>query len=59
MSYIECDYCAFLEIDDETGEEFCTVSFDEDDLEHFLSGSNNSCPYYRSNDEYEIVRHQN
>ena len=59
MAYHECDFCAFFVSDEETGEEYCSVNFDEDDFARFLSNPADSCPYYRSDDEYEIVKHQN
>ena len=31
---------------------------DEDDYARLLSSSYKQCPYYQSNDEYKIVRHQ-
>lgn len=59
MSGQECDFCTFLVSDEETGEEYCAINLDEDDLEKFLSGSSDSCPYFRSDNEYDVVKHQN
>ena len=36
----------------------CDVDMDEDDYARLLSSSYKQCPYYQSNDEYKIVRHQ-
>lgn len=59
MSYNECEYCNYLVVDEETNEEYCSVDMDEDEFARFLSNKNETCPYFRSNDEYEVVRHQN
>ena len=37
--------------------EYCN-NLDEDDYARFLTSSYKVCPYYQSNDEYKIVRHQ-
>ena len=44
--------------DDEIESYVCDVNMDEDDYARFLSSSRTYCPYYQSNDEYKIVRHQ-
>ena len=36
----------------------CAANLDEDEMYRFLTGSCNECPYYSSNDEYAVVRHQ-
>jgi hypothetical protein len=53
-----CDTCVYY-VADEEGAYECLVNFDEDDAVRFLSSSNWSCPYYRLDDEYAIVRKQN
>lgn len=53
-----CEYCNNLIYDEETEEYICDVDMDEDDYARLLSSSYKSCPYYQSNDEYKIVRHQ-
>ena len=55
---MECDYCAYNAYDEEMEEYYCSVSLDEDDMAGFLRGHSFSCPYYRLDDEYQIVRHQ-
>ena len=40
-----CDFCAYNE-------------YDEDDMARFMQSSYKECPYYRSGDEYKVVRHQ-
>ncbi len=54
-----CDYCANYVYDEETQEYTCDVELDEDEYGRFLSTSDAACPYFRSGDEYEVVRHQN
>ena len=53
-----CDTCVYYVPDDEGSYE-CLVNFDEDDAVRFLSSASWSCPYYRLDDEYAIVRKQN
>lgn len=36
----------------------CDVDLDEDEMQAFLSGNNETCPYYQLDDEYAVVRHQ-
>ena len=36
----------------------CDVDMDEDDYARLLGSSYRNCPYYQSNDEYKVVRHQ-
>lgn len=54
-----CDSCNNYVYEEESGYYICDMMLDEDDAARFMSGTVRSCPYYRSNDEYEIVRHQN
>ena len=49
-SQYNCDYCNNLVYDEEIEGYVCDVDMDEDDYKQ--------CPYYQSNDEYKIVRHQ-
>jgi hypothetical protein len=37
---------------------FCEAYMDEDDVARLYGGQLKGCPYYVSNDEYKIVRHQ-
>ena len=52
------NFCNNLVYDDEIESYVCDVNMDEDDYARFLSSSRTYCPYYQSNDEYKIVRHQ-
>ena len=50
--------CEFYDYDEELDAYVCQVNLDEDEMYRFLTGSCNECPYYSSNDEYAVVRHQ-
>lgn len=54
-----CDSCVNFVFDDELQEYFCDAPIDEDEMGRFLSGDNKTCPYFRLDDEYSIVRKQN
>lgn len=53
-----CDFCAYNEYDEEDDEYYCSVNMDEDDMARFIQSSYKSCPYFKSGDEYKVVRHQ-
>ena len=53
-----CEECVYYDYDEEEDQFYCTVDLDEDEMERFLGGSFDSCPYYRLDDEYGIVRKQ-
>ena len=53
-----CEFCANYVYDEEEDYYFCDVDLDEDEMYRFLTGTFKSCPYYQSDDEYKIVRHQ-
>ena len=53
-----CDSCVNYVYDEDCGYYVCEASLDEDDMAGFLRGHSFSCPYYRLDDEYQIVRHQ-
>ncbi len=36
----------------------CMQNLDEDEMGRFITGDFKECPYYRSGDEYRIVRKQ-
>lgn len=58
MKVISCDYCANYAYDEESESYFCDVNLDEDEYYRFISTEYKECPYYRSGDEYKVVRHQ-
>lgn len=53
-----CDYCNNYVYDDEDECYICDMNLDEDDMVRFLQGNTKGCPYYQSNNEYEVVKHQ-
>lgn len=54
-----CDLCMYYEYDEEYECYVCSMNLDEDEMYKFLNNSFNHCPYYKSGDEYSIVRKQN
>ncbi len=55
---MSCDTCSNYVFDEEEDAYLCEVSFDEDEMAHFLLHPHFECPYYSYDDEYRIVRHQ-
>lgn len=53
-----CESCANYVYNEDCEEYECLVSLDEDEYYSLISGSTKSCPYYRNDDEYRIVRRQ-
>lgn len=53
-----CDTCVYNVYDEEDGAWYCEVDMDEDDYARMIQGGCRDCPYYQSDDEYAIVRHQ-
>lgn len=54
-----CEMCENYIYDEEYDSYYCDMNLDEDEMMRFLTGSFGSCPYFRDNDEYRIVRKQN
>lgn len=54
-----CETCTNYVYDDECDCYVCLVDLDEDEMARFIQGTNYACPYYRLDDEYGVVRHQN
>ena len=52
------DACANYVYDDDSESYYCDVNLDEDEYYRFISSEYKECPYYRSGDEYKVVRHQ-
>lgn len=53
-----CDDCVNYMYDEECECWVCLVNLDEDEMYRFMSGTNDNCPYYSSDDEYAIARKQ-
>ena len=58
MKANQCDYCLYLDEDPETGEFYCSMNMDQDELEKLRFDSHNSCQYFRMGDDYTIVKKQ-
>lgn len=54
-----CSMCSNYFYDEDLCEYCCDINLDEDELFRFFSSSNYNCPYFRLDDEYEIVKKQN
>ena len=53
-----CETCVNYVYDEDYDCYTCLVNLDEDEMYRFMNGTNYSCPYYRLDDEYGVVRHQ-
>ena len=53
-----CEDCVNYFYDEEYDEYTCLVDLDEDEMYRFVHGTESSCPYFRLDDEYGVVRHQ-
>ena len=53
-----CDYCINYIYNEDAEGYICDVDMDEDDYARMRSSDYSICPYYRSNDDYLIVRKQ-
>lgn len=56
--HTSCDYCAYNEYDEYDDMYYCSVNMDEDDMARFMQSNHRDCPYFRSGDEYRVVKHQ-
>lgn len=56
--HTSCDTCSNYIYDEDYEYYVCEVNLDEDEMSSFLRGSVESCPYYRLDDEYAVVRKQ-
>ncbi len=54
----ECESCTYYTYDEDSEEYCCLVTLDEDEYYALVSGNYRSCPYFRNDDEYGIVRKQ-
>lgn len=54
-----CEFCINYEYDDEFECMMCIIDMDEDEVFRLSYSPKKSCPYFRSGDEYTIVKKQN
>ena len=54
-----CEFCEHNQYDPEADCDYCDVSLDEDEMEHYLGGSTADCPYFKLYNEYKMVEKQN
>ena len=55
---MSCETCVYYEYDENDDTYYCTSDMDEDDYARLYSNNFRGCPYYQSNDEYSVVKHQ-
>lgn len=55
---MDCDHCSNNSYDEETEDYYCGVDLDEDEMARYMNTDYKYCPYYQTDDEYKIVRHQ-
>lgn len=53
-----CESCMYYVYDEEYENYYCDMDLDEDEMVRFLRGTQKECPYYRSDNEYDVVKHQ-
>lgn len=53
-----CDCCSNYVYDEECEYYVCEVNLDEDEMMRFMTSNVQSCPYFRLDDEYQIIRKQ-
>lgn len=58
IGHAACDTCMNFVYDEEIDMYECVVNLDEDEMMHYLTQRQFSCPYYRLDDEYGTVRKQ-
>jgi len=56
---MNCETCLYYEQDELIGEPVCTAYMDEDEYLSLQNNPSKGCPYWRSGDEYDLVRKQN
>jgi len=53
-----CEDCLYYDYDEDLDAYVCNMNLDEDEMERFMQGSNENCPFYRKYDEYKSVQKQ-
>ncbi len=54
----ECEMCSNYSYDEELDDWSCEACFEEDDMARLRQDQHQPCPYWHSNDEYRMVKHQ-
>lgn len=57
---MDCDNCNNFVWDEDAQEYYCTADLDDDDVARLMQedGRRSQCPFWESDNEYEVVRHQ-
>ena len=55
---MDCENCVYYVYDEDEEDWFCEADVDQDDLIRLMEGGSRGCRFWRSNDEYAVVRHQ-
>lgn len=58
MDDVLCQFCNNCVWDDDDETYYCDVEMDEDEFAHVMLADRRVCPFYQSNNEYEVVKHQ-
>ncbi len=53
-----CESCVFYDYDEDWDAYTCQMNLDQDEMERFVGGRTQACPYYRYYDEYKSVHKQ-
>ncbi len=54
-----CEMCVYYVYSEEIEAYECLVNLDEDEVYRLMNSHHSSCPYFRLDDEYAVVRKQN
>lgn len=55
MSSVNCESCGNYVYDEEFEEYYCQMNLDEDEYGRLMFDSSYKCPYYKFDNEYEVV----
>ena len=55
---MECETCTYYTYDEDDDEYYCSCYMDQDDVARLENSRSKKCPYWRSGDEYAVVKHQ-
>lgn len=54
----QCEYCLYMDYDDESDENICSLNLDQDEFAKSAYDRYSSCKYFRIGNEYTIVNKQ-